>query len=220
MGQIVIDDKYGFDTVFSTDPTSPAAPYIREYQPSSLQDLYDIGVIPKHVPINVLEAAREAGLKASAGHMRITSPTFRGLPVQAQRQYIQSRSNAIGRENAVRVTTQILVAQHNYSAEEAALLALKAHSVAESVSSVAARSLVFIALLLPDDLIVKTPLVIDSTIQSVTAKDVHIFRTGSIRPLSSYFLLTCQSIRGEGFWWQDLLSKTVSKEQSRPDTLN
>jgi hypothetical protein len=79
---------------------------------------------------------------------------------------------------------------------------------------------VFIALLLPDDLIVKTPLVIDSTIQSVTAKDVHIFRAGSIRPLSSYFLLTCQSIRGEGFWWQDLLSKTVSKEQSRPDTLN
>ena len=58
MGQLIIDDPHGFDTIFSTDLVSPAAPYLREYHPRSLEDLYEIGVIPKHVPIDVLRKAK------------------------------------------------------------------------------------------------------------------------------------------------------------------
>src|SRR4051794_6199976 len=69
MGQIVIDDPRGFKTVYSTDYDSPARNYIREYQPKNLEDLYNIGVIPKHVSIEHLRTAREVGLRASTPYI-------------------------------------------------------------------------------------------------------------------------------------------------------
>jgi hypothetical protein len=119
------------------------------------------------------------------------------------------------RSTALRTTAGTLTAKHGFSAEEADLLARKAHSVdqrGENLGSTVFHPVNFVSLVLPDDLIVKTPLVIDSSVNSLWAKDVHIFRAGSIRPMSSYFLLQCESIRGEGFWWEQMLTTTVSND--------
>jgi hypothetical protein len=91
MAQMIIDNKYGFDTVFSSDPSSPAAEYLREYHPRSLEDLYDIGAIPKHVPIEVLRKARDSGLEtARTRYVAMTSSSFRDMPPKTRRQYLEA----------------------------------------------------------------------------------------------------------------------------------
>jgi hypothetical protein len=199
MGQLIIDDPHGFDTVFSADPVSPAGPYLREYQPRSLEDLYEIGVIPKHVSIDTLRQARKHGLQAGARYMNISSPTVRNLPAETRKQYVEARSNTASREASVRATAEALITQHGFGAEQADLLARKAHSFDEYVKETI--PLRFVSVLLADDLIVRTPLVIDASIQSLKAKAVIIHRAGEIRAKGSYFLLECNSVQGEGLWF-------------------
>jgi hypothetical protein len=210
MAQLVIDDPHGFDTVFSTDPMSPARPYLKEYQPRSLEDLYDIGIIPKHVSIEALRQARKVGLQAGAHYMNIASSAVHNMPAQARRQYVEARSNTVAREASVRATAEALATHHGYGADQADLLARKAHSLDDRVKETTA--LRFISVLLSDDLIVRTPLVIDASIQSLKAKAVVIHRNGDIRARSRYFLLECNTIQGEGLWWHSLPSLDPTKQ--------
>ena len=94
----------------------------------------------------------------------------------------------------------MLVTQHGYGAEQADLLSRKAHSVHEDVKEIISQP--FISVRLADDLIVKTRLVINSSIQSVKARAVVIHKSGEIKAEGGYFLLECDSIQGEGLWWQ------------------
>lgn len=213
MGQIVINDPHGFDTIFSTAPESPAHPYIREYRPQSLEDLYDIGVIPKHVPLDSLQKARKVGLQAAAAnYVRISSATVRDMPVEARRQYVEASSNTMAHAASVRATAQILVTQNGYAQEQADFLALKAHSFDDTVKQNVPFP--FVSVLLADDLIVKTRLVVDSSIDSITAKAVIIHRTAEIVPKGKYFLLKCNSIQVEGFWWETLSSAYATLDTS------
>lgn len=198
MGTLTIDDPHGFDTVLSTDPKSPAAPYLRKYNLRVWEDLYEIGVIPKHVPIDVLRAARNVGLQASASYMTVAGPTVFNLPVEARRAYVEARNKTTMRETAVRATAAALVTQHGYAAAEAKSLADKVHGLDRNDQALVPA---FMAVLLADDLIIRSPLVIDSSIHSVTAKAVVIHRAGEIRALGRYFLLRCDSIHGETSWW-------------------
>lgn len=210
MAQFVVDDPHGFETIFSTDPTSRASPYLREYHPQSLEDLYDIGVIPKHVPVHVLREAKKAGLHAGARYMNIDSPTVRNLPTEARRQYVEAQSNTSAREISVRATAAVLVAQHGFAVGEADLLARKAHTFGESDRVNPNRPVPFYSVLLADDLVVKTRLVIQSSVQCITAKAVIIHRSGEIRIEGTYFLLRCDSIQGEGYWFDRLHDRDLN----------
>jgi len=212
MRQVVIDDPNGFETVFSTNPMSPAAPYLREYRPRSLEDLYDIGIIPKHVPVETLRTAREVGRQAGGRHMDIASPAVHNLPAWQRRQYVEARSNTMARDASLRAMAGMLITQHGYEAAEAALLANKVYSF-DATGVEEAPIQAFMAVLLDADLIVRTPLVIHSNIHSIMAKSVVIYRTGEIRAEGGYFLLVCDSIRGE-FSWGEALANYSSNSSS------
>lgn len=209
MAQITVDDPDGFDTVFSTDPSSPAAPYLRQFSPKSLEDLYDIGIIPAHVSIDTLRNARELGIKAYASPIKINNTAMRNLPVEAQRKYVQARSHTMSREASVSVTADELT-RHGFTVGEADLLARKAHLFDEITVEV--TPIVLYGVEVMGDLVVRTPLVIDSSIHAITAKAVVIHRSGEIRASGPYLLVKCDSFRGEGFWWQSLLTTTVTRE--------
>lgn len=195
---ITIDDPHGFETRFSTQPDSMAAPYIRKYFPQRLEDLYDIGVIPKHVPLDDLKKAREVGLKAGVGFIGITSRTFSAMPLETRRQYVEAGSRTKTRETAVRATAQALVSRLGYALESAELLARKAHAFDDRVD--ADRPVPFYSAALADDLIVRTRLVIDASIDGLIARSIVIHQTGEIRAEGRYLFLRCDSIQGEGFW--------------------
>ena len=200
MGQIIIDDPHGFETRFSTQPESIAAPYIRRYLPQRLEDLYDIGVIPKHVPLDDLRKAREVGLKAGVEFIGVTSRSFAALPLESRKQYVEASSKTKSQEIAVRATAQVLASRHGYSLEHADMLARKAHTFDDRVDVNA--PIPFFSVALADDLIVRTPLVIDASIDGLTAKAVVIHQAGEIRAEGRYFLLRCDSFQGEGDWFR------------------
>lgn len=195
---ITIDDPNGFDTRFSTQPDSIAAPYIRKYFPQRLEDLYDIGVIPKYVSVDDLKSARELGLKASVAFIGVTSRTFSAMPLESRRQYVEATSKTKSREAAVRATAQVLASRHGYSLEIADSLARKAHTFDDRLH--VDKPIPFYSAALADDLIVRTRLVIDASIDGLFARAITIHRTGEIKAESGYFFVRCDSIQGEGLW--------------------
>jgi hypothetical protein len=205
---LVIDDPHGFDTVFSTDPSSPAAPFLQEYRPRSIADLYDIGVIPKYLPLTALQSAKDAGLAVGARPVQIDNLSVRNLPAAEQRHYLEAQTSSRRREGAVLITSRMLMAQHGLESAEADLLARKLHSFHDAVNAVA--SWVFVAVQLPENLVVRTRLIIDPSVHSITANDVLVHKGGEIRALGRYFLVRCTSWRGEGFWWQSLVTNQVT----------
>ena len=99
MTDITIDHPHGFETTFSTDPESPAAPFLQRLSPKRFEDFYDIGLIPAHIPIDHLRTAREIGLRASARHFDISNLASVGLgrsPVESRRLIVaRSKSKAL-----------------------------------------------------------------------------------------------------------------------------
>ncbi len=123
MTQVVIDDPNGFETVYSSDSSSPAAPYIKEYHPQSFEDLYDIGVIPKHVRVKHLRKARDTALAAS--HPYISLSAFEGRPQAEQRRQIEARSRSLVIDSTASVMARALVGRYGYEPSEAMLLSRK-----------------------------------------------------------------------------------------------
>lgn len=199
MSQIIIDDPNGFETRFSTLPESPAAPYIRRFLPRTLEDLYEIGIIPKHIALQDLEEARDVGVKAGVAFIAVTSRSLGTLPLAERRRYVEASSKARARETSVRATAQVLVSRQGHSVEHADLLARKVHALDHLDVN---APVPFYSVSLADDLIVRTPLVIDSSIDGLTAKAVVIHKSGEIRAQGRYFLLRCESIQGEGYWFR------------------
>jgi hypothetical protein len=115
----------------------------------------------------------------------------------------------MAREASVRVTAEVLARQHGFSVAEADLLARKAHSFAQTTTEV--RPFIINGIEILGDLVVKTPLVIDVSIHAITAKAVVIHRSGELRAEGPYLLVKCNSFRGEGFWWQSLLSTGMTE---------
>jgi hypothetical protein len=199
LSQIVIDDPHGFETRFSILPESPAAPYVRRFLPQTLEDLYEIGIIPKHIALRDLKEARDVGLKAGLASITVTNRSLGTLPLAERRRYVEASSEARTRETSVRATAHVLVSRQGHSIEHADLLARKIHSLDHLDVN---APIPFYSVSLADDLVVRTPLVIDPSIDGLTAKAVVIHQSGEIRAQGRYFLLRCESIQGEGYWFR------------------
>jgi hypothetical protein len=198
MAQVVIDDPDGFETVYSSDSTSPAAPYIKEYNPRSFEDLYDLGVIPRHVHLKHLRKARDIALAASRPYINLS--TVEGIPQFEQRRQIEARSHSLVIDSTANAMARALAGRYGYEPSEAMLLSRK---VLSFESELFERVPAFIVVNLSDfeDFLIKTPLVIDGTVHALMARNVIIYRTGKVRLEGSYFLLRCDSFKGEQLWF-------------------
>ncbi len=198
MTQVVIDDPDGFETVYSSDSSSPAAPYIKEYKPQSFEDLYDIGVIPKHVHLKHLRKARDTALAASHPYINLSS--VEGRSQAGERRQIEARSRSLVVDSTASVMARVLVGRYGYGPPEAMLLSRKVLSFESKLFD---RVPAFIAVNLSDfeDLLIKTPLVIDGTVHALMARNVIIYKTGRVHLKGSYFLLRCDSFKGEQLWF-------------------
>jgi hypothetical protein len=198
MAQVVIDDPDGFETVYSSDSTSPAAPYIKEYNPRSFEDLYDLGVIPRHVHLKHLRKARDIALAASRPYINLS--TVEGIPQFEQRRQIEARSHSLVIDSTANAMARALAGRYGYEPSEEMLLSRK---VLSFESELFERVPAFIVVNLSDfeDFLIKTPLVIDGTVHALMARNVIIYRTGKVRLEGSYFLLRCDSFKGEQLWF-------------------
>jgi hypothetical protein len=131
MGEIVIDDPHGFETVYSTDSSSPAAPYIHEYHPKSIADLFEIGLIPKCVLPEHVHAAYESGQRAGTQYVTLSdsqSP-LAGQSADERRRFVETRSKAAALDTSLQVMASTLVRLGGYPAVQAELIARKVAAV-------------------------------------------------------------------------------------------
>jgi hypothetical protein len=198
MAQVEINDPNGFETVYSPDFNSPAAPYIQEYHPQSFEDLYEIGVIPKHVRLKHLRTARDTALAAS--HPYIDLSIVEGHPETDQPRQIEARSRSLVVDSTANAMTRTLVARYGYDPAEAMLLSRKVLAF-ESKLFEKLPAFVTVNLYAFPDFLIKTPLVIDRGIHALMARNVVIYKGGKVRLEGSYFLLKCDSFKGEQLWF-------------------
>jgi hypothetical protein len=213
MGQLIIDHPQGYDTIFSNEKDSPAYPYLREHPaPQSVDDLYELGVIPKSISKDVIHEAHAAGASARSRYLRITDQTIFSAPPTAQRRLAEARLNTLARDQMVRATADHLIATLHIDSAHANLLALKTHSI-DAAHATSAGKFVY-SLKLQDDLVVKSRLIVAASITIIRARSVLIHRTGEMRMRGSYLLLECDSIYGPGLW--EYLSDRVNEKVQNP----
>jgi hypothetical protein len=211
MGQLIIDHPQGFDTIFSHEEGSPAFPYVKRHQaPQSIEDLYELGLIPRSVPSEAIHEARAVGQSANSRYLRVTDQAVFSATPRTQRAVVEARLNGQARDTMVRATANHLVRTLRIDDAEALLLASKAHSINPAHATVSPDKKPFVySLQLQDDLVVKSRLIVTASISIIRAKSVLIHRTGEMRMLGSYLLLQCDSIYGPGLW--EYLSDRVSQ---------
>jgi hypothetical protein len=206
MGQLIVDHPQGYDTIFSDEEDSPAYPYLRQHHaPQSLDDLYELGIIPKSISRDAIEEARAAGANAVSRYLRITDQAIFSAPPKAQRPLVEARMNTLARDRMVRATADHLMTALRIDSTHAELLASKAHSI--NAARIAVDKKFVYSLQLLDDLVVKSRLIIAASITIIRARSVLIHRTGEMRMRGSYLLLQCDSIYGPGLW--EFLSENV-----------
>lgn len=179
--------------VFSASPDSPAAPYVIEHRPSSLEDMYELGIMPGSIKIEHLEEARDI-----VSRVRLPDAVFadeqgrwfadRAIPglITVPREY------AIIQETILRTTRHLEI--RGYDSAEAKLTAQKA---AYFIASEAVEVPVWRAVnLLEMDLDVHGILYVERSIHEISARNVTFRKHGWIVPAGNNFLLTCQEIRG------------------------
>jgi hypothetical protein len=202
LSPITINDPNGFDTIYSTDPSSPAAPFVKEYHPRTIEDLYDIGLIPKHISSEHINEAYSASLSSTAKYMNVDDPIVQFLPVAQRRQFIEGRSASIARNNAVSSASRVLRTKFGYQEQEADLIAKKVLTFVRKDATDPIPG--FFVVELADDLIIKSPLIFDASIQSLVARNVTIYKTGRLRINAGYFLMRCESLQSNNPWWENI----------------
>jgi hypothetical protein len=218
MGQLIVDHPQGYDTIFSDEEDSPAHPYLRQHHgPQSVDDLYELGLIPKSISKDAIDEARAAGANAVQRYLRITDPAIFSVPPKAQRPLVEARLKTLARDKMVRATADHLMTTLRIDSTEADLLALKAHSIDAAHTTIPAdKKPFFYSLQLEDDLVVKSRLIVAASITIIRARSVLIHRTGEMRMRGSYLLLQCNSIYGPGLW--EFLSDRVNVSAERRAT--
>lgn len=139
------------------------------------------------------------GRRAGVAFVAVTDRSLGTMPFAQRRQYVEASSRTRSREASVRATAQVLVSRQGHSIEHANLLARKIHALDHIDVN---APVPFYSVALANDLIVRTPLVIDASIAGLTAKAVVIHQGGEIRAQGRYFLLRCDSIQGGGYWFR------------------
>ena len=201
-GAIVIDAPDGQVTVYAHDPRSPAAPYVREYRPRTIEDLYAIGLIHRSIDIQHVQAAYQVVQRGTLHTMFIpSSAELASLSKthsssEAER-YVLARSRSLTRETAIQEMTRHLTIQFGYGEVEAALTARKVHALPSAGEEVISP---FFAVELAANLIIKTPLLLDKSINMLVAHNVLIAETGELLLGGRYLLLRCASIKGYTSW--------------------
>ena len=200
MACLTIENHHGFQTVFSNDPDSPAAPFVREYHPKSLEELQQLGIIPPFVHLKDIKEAREAALRdrINVNVSIVPSVLARAESYPDASRLAKALNVGIAQQAAAAAMSNILYSHYNYHRAEADLLASKALSV--GFPGVALIP-VWRQIELAADLIVQSPVVIASNINALLVRDVVIHRTGELLVQGSYFLLRCRSIAGDTPWW-------------------
>ena len=211
MGQLVIDHPQGYDTVFSPEEDSPAYPYVKQHRaPQSVEDLYELGIIPKSISKDAILEARAAGERANSRYLRVTDRAIFSMAGKTQRALVEARLNSQARSVTVRAAADHLERTLRIDSAQAELLASKAHSIDATHTTVDPHKKPFVySLQLQDDLVVRTRLIVAASITIIRARSVLIHRTGEMRMLGKYMLLQCDSIYGPGLW--EFLSDRVSE---------
>lgn len=209
MAQLIIDDTHGFETVYSLDPRSPAAPYIDRYSPRGLDDLHELGLIPKYVPLKHLRTARDKALAHSHSYIDFAGADG-GAPME-QRAQSEARSQSRLIDSAVGVMSRTLVNRNGYDPAEATLLSRKVLAFESNLFAQRPALTLVIVNLTDRDFLIKTPLVIDQGIHGLIAKDVIIYKRGTLRLQGSYFWLSCRSFRGEQMWYEGRLDPDAER---------
>jgi hypothetical protein len=218
MSKITINTANGEATIYSNDPGSPAAPFLKEYRPTSIEQLYEIGMIPKSVQLEHLHDAQRAALQSKfSGSVIADIPSSFGvLPKQEIVRFLKARSNAAALQNARTTMAGVLQNRHGYGEVESQLLAGKISQFIFATDD--ARLPVWRQIELSQDLDIKTLLVIDRSINALLARNVLIEKTGELRAQGAYFLLRCNRIDGgyPASHWINQAASTLVSGASKP----
>jgi hypothetical protein len=191
-GTYVIEESDN-PVVFSDSPDSPAAEFLVEERPRSINDLYRLGIIHPAVPEEDLLDIQRSLANASVpdvvfsdgNHGVVSSREIEGIatmPVEV-----------VMVRDAVRRATSMLVARGH----SPALAKLTAEKGARFISPVRDAFPVWKEVRLQDlDLEVKGMLFLKRSINALTAINVRFHTYGWIVPESSHFLLTCNEMVG------------------------
>jgi hypothetical protein len=213
MGEMIIDHPQGYDTIFSNEEDSPAYPYLKQHRaPQSVDDLYELGIIPKSIPRDAIQEARAAGEAANSQYLRITDEAVFASTIKTQRGLVEARLNSQAREAKVQATANHLVSLLRMDRVEAELIASKSHSFSAHDTASQDHAFVYSVRLL-DDLIVKSRLIVAPSITIIRARSVKIHSTGEMRMKGKYLLLECDSIYGPGVW--QYLSERVAERTNQ-----
>jgi hypothetical protein len=191
--QSVVVEKGKLPVVFSMSPDSPAAPYIVEHRPSSLEDMYALGIIPASIAIAHLLEARDVARRVSMPHGTFADEQGRWYadrPIPGLTTL--SRKSAMTHEGIRRVADHL--ERRGYDRAESVLTAQKAaYFIARDQIEVPVWRVVQLA---DRDLDVHGILVVDRSIQEVASRIVTFHKHGWIVPQGSHFLLTCREVKG------------------------
>jgi hypothetical protein len=207
MSSLEIANRHGFVTVLSAGPESPAAPYVREYHPQTLEEMQRIGIIPKHIPLDHLKHARDEALgRVAKVGVLIEPPALAAATEfpQAER-YAHAVAASRRREAVADAMTTALTSRHEYTSDEAKILAQKTLALEASLTDRMGVS-VWRQIEVAEDLLVHSPVLVDRTIQGLVARDVVIFKQGTLVVDGSYLLIRCRSLAGESSWWTKVRS--------------
>ncbi|WP_433664476.1 hypothetical protein ACQPW1_21440 [Nocardia sp. CA-128927] len=180
--------------VFSTSPDSPAAPYLVERRPSSLDDMYELGIIPSSVERDHLHEARELAQRISLPDAVFVDEAGRWFGDRAIPGIVPVPHEYAIAAETIRRTSRHLE-HRGYDSTEAMLIARKAVSflAPTTLGSPVWRTVEFPGL----DLDVRGILYVSRKIHGLTARNVRFRHTGWIVPEGSHFMLTCDRIQGD-----------------------
>ena len=166
------------------------------YQPATVEDLYEIGAIPKWVKLDDLKKAREAALRLDLYSPAVEeevrpirqrlAATRRLLNRREAEYFVEARRRAITTEMQARIAASLLSSP--YGEKQAQLLGDKIMRIKVTPF--------YEVYFYPRDLVVETPLILDDTIDMLTARDVYIYSSGRIEVERSHFILHCRRIEG------------------------
>jgi hypothetical protein len=190
-----IDHRRDKEIVLCEDEDSLAAPYIKEYKPTCLKDFQELGIIPKAIKLEHLHAAREAIMETEA-HLKARLIPWQSTQGYADSDhYAEAYHTAQVRESMVEGMKVFLNTRYLYSLKEADLLARK---IASLETTVAGKNFqpVWRRIELADDLLIHSPVLIKSSINSIVARNIIIFKYGVLKVEGSYLQITCHSLSG------------------------
>lgn len=197
--------------VFSDSPDSPAAEFLVEHTPRSIDDLYRLGIIHPSIPQEDLEDIQRT-LKRSTAPDVIVSEGNYGVISAREIEGISTipQEVTIMREAVSRATNMLIARGHSPAAAE-----LAAAKGARFISPVRDAFPIWKEVQLGNrDLDVRGMLYIQRSVNSLSALTVTFHTFGWIIPEGSHFMLTCDEMVGERP--EPLVIHRVVEEMNKP----